>query len=205
MSELENKIIASAKELFIKNGYEDTSMSDIAALVGMNRSGIHYYYRTKEKMFQAVAGSIINEILPTVNNILDNDKMSFFEKVEHIADQYISVYKRNPDLVYFIFNELRRDSDPLINLAKSEGIFDYLDRLISLLQSEMDAGRIRKIPLQYIGCQIVSQLFFPFIAKSVITKMLLDSEESFDTFVDNWKGYVLAEIRQMLEIKQVRQ
>ena len=51
--DLEKKIIEAAKELFIENGFAETSMSDIAAKVCINRPALHYYFRTKDKMFQA--------------------------------------------------------------------------------------------------------------------------------------------------------
>lgn len=50
--DLEKKIIEAAKELFIENGFAETSMSDIAAKVGINRPALHYYFRTKDKMFR---------------------------------------------------------------------------------------------------------------------------------------------------------
>ena len=52
--DVEKKIVEAAKELFIENGFAETSMSDIAAKVGINRPVLHYYFRTKDKMFQAV-------------------------------------------------------------------------------------------------------------------------------------------------------
>ena len=48
---IENKIIETAQQLFVKNGFTDTNMSDIAAAVGINRPTLHYYFRTKDKMF----------------------------------------------------------------------------------------------------------------------------------------------------------
>ena len=62
--DLEKKIIEAAKELFIENGFAETSMSDIAAKVGINRPALHYYFRTKDKMFQAVFGNIILSFIP---------------------------------------------------------------------------------------------------------------------------------------------
>ena len=52
---IESRIIEAAKQEFIKKGFEQTSMSDIAAVVGINRPTLHYYFRTKDKMFQAVS------------------------------------------------------------------------------------------------------------------------------------------------------
>ena len=56
---IESRIIEAAKQEFIKKGFEQTSMSDIAAVVGINRPTLHYYFRTKDKMFQAVFASIV--------------------------------------------------------------------------------------------------------------------------------------------------
>lgn len=53
-NELEYQIIETAKQLFIEKGFVETSMSDIAAKVGINRPTLHYYFRTKDRMFQAV-------------------------------------------------------------------------------------------------------------------------------------------------------
>mgnify|MGYP000024325752 FL=1 len=66
--DLEKKIIEAAKELFIENGFAETSMSDIAAKVGINRPALHYYFRTKDKMFQAVFGNIILSFIPKIHD-----------------------------------------------------------------------------------------------------------------------------------------
>ena len=48
---LEQRIIETAQQLFIEKGFTETSMSDIAHTVGINRTTLHYYFRTKDKMF----------------------------------------------------------------------------------------------------------------------------------------------------------
>ena len=63
-SDLEQQIIKTAQQLFIEKGFVETSMSDIAATVGINRPTLHYYFRTKDKMFKAVFGSIVMSLMP---------------------------------------------------------------------------------------------------------------------------------------------
>ena len=67
---MEERILKAARSLFIEKGFEETSMSDIAANVGINRPGLHYYFRTKERMFHAVFEDIILSIVPKVFTIL---------------------------------------------------------------------------------------------------------------------------------------
>ena len=49
---IEQNVIACAHRLFIEKGYVNTSMSDIAAAVGITRPALHYYFRTKERLFR---------------------------------------------------------------------------------------------------------------------------------------------------------
>ena len=48
MNEMEPRIIEAAKRVFVRKGYEAATMSDVAAEVGIGRTALHYYYRTKE-------------------------------------------------------------------------------------------------------------------------------------------------------------
>ena len=73
-NELEYQIIETAKQLFIEKGFVETSMSDIAAKVGINRPTLHYYFRTKDRMFQAVFGSIVMSLLPKVQEIIQQEQ-----------------------------------------------------------------------------------------------------------------------------------
>ena len=63
---MEHKIIEAAKATFLKKGYKDTNMAEIAAEVGLTRPAMHYYFRTKERLFQAVFGDILMSFIPQI-------------------------------------------------------------------------------------------------------------------------------------------
>ena len=86
---LEKKIIETAQQLFMKNGFAETNMSDIAAAAGINRPALHYYFRTKDKMFQAVFGNIILSLAPEIQGIMLQDK-SISERIGKIIDAYFN-------------------------------------------------------------------------------------------------------------------
>ncbi len=50
----EEKIFDAAREVFYKQGYDGARMQEIARKAGINQSMLHYYFRTKEKLFDAV-------------------------------------------------------------------------------------------------------------------------------------------------------
>ena len=67
---IEARIVEAARALFIEKGYADASMSDIAAAAGIKRSTLHYYFRTKDRLFQAIFADIVREIFPRIQVIL---------------------------------------------------------------------------------------------------------------------------------------
>ena len=91
----EKHILEVAGQMFLERGYDGTSMSDIAAEMGMNRPALHYYFRTKDKLFIAAFVETINGFLPNVQSILESDA-GFIEKLDRILDQYIAVLRKNP-------------------------------------------------------------------------------------------------------------
>ena len=113
---IENKIIETAQQLFVKNGFTDTNMSDIAAAVGINRPTLHYYFRTKDKMFQAVFGNIILSLAPEIQGIMVQDK-PISERIGRVVDAYFKIFTDNPSLPIFIVREIERDMPHLISTA----------------------------------------------------------------------------------------
>ena len=84
MDNIEQTIINTAKQLFIEKGYTDTSMSDIASRAGINRSTLHYYFRTKDRMFQAVFGSIVSAFFPKATAIILDSDTPYMERISRI-------------------------------------------------------------------------------------------------------------------------
>ena len=134
---MEEKIIAVAKQVFLEKGYEMTSMSDIAARVGINRPTLHYYFRTKERLFQAVAAPILDAFVPKIEGIIKAD-CPFMDKVERLIDAYMLVFIENPNLPRFVVGEMHRDIDNFLNLIgkfPTEHVLKLLLELSSLLKS----------------------------------------------------------------------
>jgi AcrR family transcriptional regulator len=55
----EQKILYAAEETFLKYGFHGTRLQQIAESAKVNKSVIHYYFRTKEKLYKAILREII--------------------------------------------------------------------------------------------------------------------------------------------------
>ena len=80
---IEDKIIEAAKHIFVLKGYDATTMADIAAEVGISRSSMHYYFRTKDTVFRAIILKLLRSILPDLEAIM-NEETTILEKLPKI-------------------------------------------------------------------------------------------------------------------------
>jgi len=196
---METRIVEAAEQLFVQKGFEETSMSDIAAAVGINRTALHYYFRTKDKMFQAVFGGLVEEFLPRMQVIFMDDT-PLLVKFERVLDEYFTIFRENPYLPKFILGEVQRDVDHLLAVGRRLHIDQYLRAIEQVLLHEMDEGRIRRVPMQTILITFFSQLTFPFLAKNLVISLFYDTEEEYQGFLSDWKSVILTQVRNLLQV-----
>lgn len=196
---IEKRIIETAKQQFIENGFDKTSISDIAASLGINRPTLHYYFRTKEKLFQAVFGDIISKILPHIQTILNYDE-PFFNRLERVIDVYLNVFLENPMMPRFIMNESHRDMPHLIESMCTISLDNYLSEIGKVIHAEIVRGTIKRVPLPIIFLTFYSQLTFPFLTKKLSMTLFFQDENDFEVFIEVWKKNLLMQMRALLEI-----
>lgn len=196
---MENKIIEAARTVFIERGYAETSMSEIATKAGINRPALHYYFRTKDKMFQAVFGSIVSSVIPQVFDAIMQREKSIAERIECIINAYYSLFESTPYLPLFMLRELNRDPELLIKTILGLNITDTMRKAITSLQEEMEEGKLKKVPLQFIFFNFYSLLTFPFLTIDISRKVFDNNEESFRKSLDEWKKNIIFQMENLLK------
>lgn len=198
--DVEKKIVEAAKELFIENGFAETSMSDIAAKVGINRPVLHYYFRTKVKMFQAVFGNIILSFIPRIHDIIIQQDKSVSESIGEIVDAYYKVFTENPCLPLFMVREMHRDMDHLSTTIKELRLEQYLHKIMDVLQEEMNGGRLKTVPLPFVFYTFYSALTVPFLTKNLSASFFLEKEDTFEDILVQWKPYIVRQMEALLVV-----
>lgn len=194
---LELRILETGKLLFAKNGYKKTHMSDIAVAVGINRPTLHYYYRTKDLLFEAVFAQLIQSFVPKIE-LITAESVSLEEKLDRIVDEYISIYIDNPYLPQFVISEIQRDPDYLMSVMEKLHFDKYLQILENMIKNEISKGKIKTISSPVIFLSFFGQLVSPFLSKNILLKLFLRDEEHFIPFLDEWKKYVKSQMKVLL-------
>lgn len=194
---MEQQIIKAAKQVFIMKGYNEAGMSDIAALVGINRSGLHYYFRTKEKMFEAVFADIVLSFIPSIHNIILQDK-PVRERISDMIDVYYEVFRKEPCFPVFFAQEIRRDAAHMFETIRSLEIGRYASRIREALQQEMESGSIKEVPLEFIFYTFYGLVVFPFLSRPLSEMVFMESSESFEEMLQSWKAHVIRQMEFLL-------
>src|SRR5699024_7089666 len=131
------------KDIFQKKGMDGSRMQEIADKAGINKSMLHYYYRSKKLLFEAVFSSAFSLLAPQLNNIL-NDDSSITEKVENFTENYISFISKHPYLPNFIIQELNRNPKFLEKLQQNSA-FPNLEKFEKQVALEVEQGILEPI------------------------------------------------------------
>lgn len=181
----EKKILDAAKIVFLDKGFDGARMQEIADKAGINKALLHYYFRSKEKLFDAIFQEAFQQFIPKIAEIMMTDK-PLFEKLEFFIDTYLTMLSNNPHLPSFVLHEINRNPEKLVNIFKNSGIRpEYLGMAIA---KEVEAGNIKPVQPIHLIVNILGMCLFPFIAKPIIKGFLFSNNDKiFSEFLSERK------------------
>lgn len=162
----EEKILASAKIVFISKGMQGARMQDIADEAGINKALLHYYFRSKEKLFEVIFLEAARKLFPKINLIFEAD-LPLFEKIEKFCEEYITMMTENPYLPLFVINEISRDAEKFINKIWVKNNSPRLQKFLEQIDKERRKGTIKPISPLHLLINLISMTIFPFVGKSM--------------------------------------
>lgn len=186
--ETEEKIFTAAQEVFQKKGFDGARMQEIADEAEINKSMLHYYYRSKDKLFMAVFQAGVKKILPKLLGVLGSDK-TLEEKVVQIVDFYYYIFKVNPHLPAFVIHEMNMHPDRFRDFIISTKI-QLPQKFKEQVEQEVAAGRIMEIKPEQFLINIVSMCMMPVIAKTMVQVIFGFDESEYKEFLKERKTLI---------------
>lgn len=198
--DIEHRILDAAREVFIRKGYDNATMSDIALLAGMSRTSVNYYFRNKERLFEAIFEEVIATILPSLEDIADSGD-TFLEKIDRIITQYIELLLQKPNLPVFLAREIQRDHRQVLDIVQARlEPSDVPGKLMRQLETEMEQGRLKRMPVADIATTIIGCLAFPMIVRELITSLFFNGDmEEFRRYYKSRRELTIRILRNLLE------
>jgi len=185
----EQKILEAAKQVFMEKGIDGARMQDIADKAGINKALLHYYFRSKEKLFEMIFVEEARKFMPKVTSIMMSE-LTLFEKVEKFVGEYIDTLLQNPLLPIFILNEINRNPKDAIKkiFGNQRPPIDKVDELITKLVKKGEIKPIKGIELMV---NMVSMCIFPFLARPMVQWVTKATDEEFVKLMEMRKKTVV--------------
>jgi TetR/AcrR family transcriptional regulator len=173
----EEKLMWAAKNAFIKYGLEGARMQDIANEAGISKSMLHYYFSSKEKLFEQIFRQAVSDIFSKLREILDSDE-SVMGKINRLAGEYIDFLLEHPYLPLFVLHESHKDPMAFKNDFLAPHDMTFTNRFVSQITEEVQSGQIRAVNPHILIQQIMGMCVFPIVAQPVLqTLMNVDDKE----------------------------
>jgi TetR/AcrR family transcriptional regulator len=182
-TETEIRILVSAEKLFYQKGKAGTSMQDIADDAGINRTLLNYYFRSKDKLFEAVFRNAMASFVPNLAAMLHSD-MSFEDYLPKMIETVIDAMLENPQIPIFVLQELSSNPERMPQIIKEMGI-DPAVAMKKMEDGQRNVPESRMDPRQVI-LNLLSLCIFPFAARSVVTEILFNGDS--DAYIEAMKN-----------------
>jgi TetR/AcrR family transcriptional regulator len=184
----EEKIFEAATDVFLDKGMDGARMQDIANHAGINKALLHYYYRTKDQLFDAVFQMIARKMLKKFAPVFD-ENLTLEDKIRFFFKEHITFLQENPRLPAFVLNEINRNPARIKNLLKNVEFESLWKKLYEQHKEELDKYNVSEKMLPQLMTSIAAMSVFPFAAKGLIEAILSKTSVNFNDYIEERKEF----------------
>jgi TetR/AcrR family transcriptional regulator len=184
----EEKIFDAATDVFIDKGMDGARMQDIASYAGINKALLHYYFRTKDQLFNAVFEMTAKKILKKFAPVFD-ENLSLDEKIRFFFREHITFLQENPKLPAFVLNEINRNPARIKKLLKNIDFEILWIKIYVQHKEELENYNITEDTLPQVMISIAAISVFPFAARGIIEGILEKACLDFNKFIEERKSF----------------
>lgn len=195
----EEKILNAARRVFENKGMSGARMQEIADEAKINKSLLHYYYRSKQKLFEAVFKTAFNKLAPQINTILNSDQ-NICEKIKNFSRDYNTFMIKHPYLPNFILQELNRNPEFVKELISIKN-FPSMKKFQKQIREAVADKRIRQIEANQLFIHILSLNIFPFVGAPLIKGFINANDKQYRAILESRKTEIADFIIQSIKIK----
>ena len=188
----EEKIFNAARIIFQKKGFSGARMQEIADEAGINKAMLHYCFKNKQQLFEAVFMNAFIQLAPQINEIFNSNE-TVFDKIRKFTHSYISFVIHHPFLPPFIIQEMNNNPEFVMTFLNHENKPNPR-QLITQIEQEIEAGIIKPIAPKQLLLDIFSLTVFPFAAQMMVKGILQITESEFNQMMEERKTSIAEQI-----------
>ena len=184
----EQQILEAAEREFMTKGYDGARTTSIAKAAGVTHAMLHYYFRTKELLFERIIEKKMSEITPVLTYLFGNADLPLTERIKEAVSVHFDFIAANQELPKFLMNEVLPHKERCDMFKSKIESFVYL---FSQLQNEVDVAAQRGEVEQFD----VLSLFQTILSLNICSSMMTQ-------FAENMMGDDIMETKAFLAVRK---
>ena len=177
MQNTEQQILRVAELEFLSKGYNGARTTSIAKAAGVTHAMLHYYFRTKELLFERIIDKKMTEITPLITYLIGNDSLPLVDRIREAVSVHFDFIMANPDLPKFLMNEVIPYHDRSVMLiSKVKDIFKFFEKLQNEVNEASSRGEIEHFNVPILFQSILAMNIFPSLMSEFIPQILTDDK-----------------------------
>lgn len=189
-TEVKEKILKEAQELFIKNGYKGTSVRDIAKASGTNVAMVNYYFQSKYNLFEIIFEETLDIFTKRIFETISSD-LPFLELIESWIDTYYELLLEYPQIATFILNEVSLNPEGLTDRIKKRNPYNAFIKIEERMEEAIQKGIIREAPAADFLLNVLSMCMFPFMFGKMAMTLMEIPQSLYNELISNHEKYVI--------------
>lgn len=187
-SDTETLIFEAACRVFQRKGYGGARMQEIADEAEINKSMLHYYYRSKDKLFQEVFQRQMSQLFPVIFGVLGADH-PLDEKITRLVEAYYSFLEEHPFLPQFIMIEMNRNPGRIKQFIREKGV-QPPEPFFRQVEDEIAKGNLQPVEPRQLLVSIIGLILFPFLGRTMIEGVFGLDEQEYQQFMQARKEFL---------------
>ena len=182
----EEQILHAAMQVFVEKGRHGARMQEIADRAGVNKAMLHYYFRSKDKLYATIFRMVLQRYARQFQFSIDASA-GIETILRSFIDGFIEMLSHHPRLPMFIARELSEGGaivSRVVGEMIDEGIFTVPRTMLHIIEERRDRGEIENVddPVQFVITLLGGCVYF-FIAEPLIGVILPMEETDRDVFI----------------------
>ena len=191
IQQTEDLIKETAMRLFFQKGHIHATTQEIADEAGVNRALIHYYFRSRDLLFEKVLHETLGAMRQKIDDIFSSDE-NLFNKISLFIDIFIDQNIDYPYLETFLVTEMAKNNETIKQMRPSDNRRDALkEKIEQQLREEIAAGTMAPISIEHFMINLMSLCNYPLIAKPMVQDFFNFDEAAYKKFLLELRNVVL--------------
>lgn len=191
-SDTEERIFKAALCVFARKGKEGARMQEIADAAAINKAMLHYYFRSKDKLYEEVFRFVFQRFMLSLSNAL-NEAPTFAETLRVFIDGYVDLIREDPHVIRLMVNANLSGQPIMRGELKQEMLASQMHPPLlfkNKLQKAIASGEIRPLDPQQTLLTVMSSCAFFFVMRPTVMMMNEAAAQDWEGFVEDRKAHV---------------